>query len=526
MNPNSLPIRPEELRGLRAGGWIRESTAGQADKYGPRAQHRMHDAAIAEFDLVDTGLRWTVLKSGWSGVDSMKEPPATQTPDFRAMVSAVERGSLDVLLVGYTSRFLRDLTLALHYRRYFMSHGVVIWICDDRILTSNPADWERLVDKLKAAEVYSRDHSRNIRAGYLAKRVDEGDPGGHAPLGFRRVNDLLEVDEPLMAVVKRIYELGAAGRTDHEIVDLTGRTLHTIRHVLKNAIYIGRLQDGSPFRLGASIDIGTWNDVQAHREKRRTREPGRVVTRTYALKVKCSKCQLYLHGDMERYRHPLPVCDAFAAAKPVVPPVRGRHNTSEGKSFRQDWYEAIPGRLLAEISATPQVLVEAVLASLRAEPAIRPNELALARIARQVDEASQKLAKTRDIGEWQANMARLDAEKEAVLASAAHPDAEDPAQATDFLRDLGSLWARSDPRIRQEVALALWDSWQFLGFTSATYRWSAHALRYGLDRLVPAEITFDLRELGLHGSPSGTFTLRAATPKSTLTTVSAVAEAG
>lgn len=155
-----------------------ESTASQEDKYRPRAQRRMQDCAIGEFQFVDTGLSWTVLESGWSGADSMKEPPVTKTADFQAMVRAAEDGLFDVLLVGYTSRFLRDLTLALHYRRHFQNHGVVIWICDDRILTSNPADWERLVDKLKAAEVYSRDLSRNISSGYAEKRRGVGDPGG------------------------------------------------------------------------------------------------------------------------------------------------------------------------------------------------------------------------------------------------------------------------------------------------------------------------------------------------------------
>jgi len=195
---------------------------------------------------------------------------------------------------------------------------------------------------------------------------------------------------------------------------------------------------------------------------------------------------------------------------PAEPPGRGRHCTSEGKSFRQDWYEAIPGRLLAEVSATPEPLVRAVLDSLQAEPVVRPSELALARIDRQVAEASARLAKIRDIGEWQAAMSRLDAEKVAILAAAPRPEVSDAADDAAFVRDLGSLWSRSAARIKQELALAFWGSWEFLGFKSATYRWSEHALRYGLDRLVPAEITFDLSELGLHSSPVGRFTIRVA----------------
>lgn len=525
MSPKWLPRRPDELRGLRFARWGRESTSGQADRYGLKSQRRMQDESAEEFDLVDTGLEWTVLKSAWSGRDSDKDPPVTRSADFRAMVRAAEEGQFDVLLVGYTSRFLRDLTLALQYRRYFLSLGVVIWICDDRILTSDEKDWDRFVEKVKEAEAYSRTQSRNVRAGYKAKRLDARDPGGRAPLGFRRVPFLngavlspveaaalgrrvpkvLEVDPDGMAVVRRMFELAAAGRTDWEVVELTGQPLHTVRTVLNNPLYIGRLQDGSEFRLGATIEIATWNQVQARRVERRTREPGKVVVRSYALKVKCQGCGAMLHGDTERYRHPLPVCEAFSSARPTMPPVRGRHSSAEGKSYQQDWVEAIAGRVLREVSSAPEALVGAALAQLRRGPAVAPNQVALARIARQVEDAAQRLAQTRDIAAWQAAMARLDAEKAGILADTAGMTELDPVAAAAYLRDLGALWDRSAARERQELAMALFGSWSFLGFRAARFTWSEHARRHGLDRLVPATIVFDLSELALAGSPSGTF---------------------
>ena len=74
-----LPREATELRGLRAARWIRESTPGQLDRWGPPSQRRMQDTAIAALGLADTGLAWTVGRSGWSGPDSMDEPPATRT---------------------------------------------------------------------------------------------------------------------------------------------------------------------------------------------------------------------------------------------------------------------------------------------------------------------------------------------------------------------------------------------------------------------------------------------------------------
>ena len=170
MNPNQLPRNVGELGDLRAARWIRESSTRQGDRYGPTAQREMQDRALERYGLVDTGRSWMVLKSGWSGADSMYEPPATRTADFQAMLRAAEHGLYDVLLVGYTSRFLRDVQMSLHYRRYFHVNGVVILICDDNILTSDPNDWERFVDKVKADELYSRTHGRNVRTGLAAKR--------------------------------------------------------------------------------------------------------------------------------------------------------------------------------------------------------------------------------------------------------------------------------------------------------------------------------------------------------------------
>jgi hypothetical protein len=199
-----------------------------------------------------------------------------------------------------------------------------------------------------------------------------------------------------------------------------------------------------------------------------------------------------------------------AEAKPLVTAVRGRHDSSEGKSYRQDWFEGVAERLLAAVAAAPPDLIECVLASLDADDGVPPNDLALARIARQMDVAAHQLTITRDIDEWRATTARLDAEREAVLAAEPSRAAIDPVVARQYLLDLAGIWRQADPRARQELALALWDAWEFLGFKEATYRWSAAARGYGLDRLVPSELNIELSSLALPGLPLGGFTLKAA----------------
>ena len=52
-----LPRSVDDIRGLRVARWIRESTAGQYDRYGPASQREQQDRFIERHGLVDTGPR-------------------------------------------------------------------------------------------------------------------------------------------------------------------------------------------------------------------------------------------------------------------------------------------------------------------------------------------------------------------------------------------------------------------------------------------------------------------------------------
>src|ERR1039457_5246570 len=100
-----LPASLEDLTGLRASRWFRESTAGQYDNFGPDAQREQQDRAIGRYRLIDSELEWSVASSGWK--------TALQTPTWQAMIASAEAGTFDILVVGYVSRFLRNLKQTL-----------------------------------------------------------------------------------------------------------------------------------------------------------------------------------------------------------------------------------------------------------------------------------------------------------------------------------------------------------------------------------------------------------------------------
>ena len=52
----TLPRELDDLGGMRAARWFRESTAGQWDNFGPDAQREQQDRAIERYALIDAGL--------------------------------------------------------------------------------------------------------------------------------------------------------------------------------------------------------------------------------------------------------------------------------------------------------------------------------------------------------------------------------------------------------------------------------------------------------------------------------------
>jgi DNA invertase Pin-like site-specific DNA recombinase len=298
-----LPTTVDDLRGLRAARWIRESTAGQYDRYGPEVQGGQIAAAIRRLGLVDTGLAWSPAHSGSTVHGS---------PAMRAMLEAAGAGAFDVLVVARSDRWQRNLRQTLNLLEDDLhAVGVAVWFDDEQLLSSCERNWDQLVDEAKGAESWLRKHRRRVREGYAAKRATSRDPGGRPPFGFRRdpATKLVEPDPDRLAVVLRAFELAADRRTDREVAAATGLPLFTVRGMLSSPLYVGRLRTGERAHWAPVVPPPLWEAVQAVRATRRTRD-GRpaVVRRSYALTMlHFAGCGRHLIGDTGRYRHPGPV---------------------------------------------------------------------------------------------------------------------------------------------------------------------------------------------------------------------------
>ena len=165
----------EDLRGLRAEGYIRDSTLDQRDGSGPEIQ-RHNEERFAEAYGVDLGNRWyTEFVSGRS-VEKRKE--------FQQLLEDAALDLFDVLLVDHTSRFGRNQAECIKYKDQLQQLGKIVIFVSQGIISGSDRDFlsERINETLD--EQYSRNLSRYVRAGF-AEKASQGHANGKPSLGYR-----------------------------------------------------------------------------------------------------------------------------------------------------------------------------------------------------------------------------------------------------------------------------------------------------------------------------------------------------
>ena len=464
-----LPTSVDELPGLRAARWIRESTPGQFDRYGPDAQRQLQDVAIARLGLVEEySLEYLLAHSGATVHGS---------PSMLAMLDDARQGRFDVLVVGYVARWQRNLRRTLELLEDTLHPaGVAVYFADEELLSSNERHWDQLVDEAKGAESWLRKHRRRVREGLAAKLREKRDPGGRPPFGFRRNEaKLLEPDPAMRSRVRRVFELAASGLTDRDVATSSGLTIHVVRGMLRNPLYAGRLPDGRPTNFPPIIGSALWNDVHAARDRRRTRDGRPARRRPYALSMlRCAACGRRLIGDTGRYRHTDPCPRFLEAARQPKRRRRGQHRVVPGRSYRAEIYEDLVARLLERVSVGADVVAAAIAETREPEP----DRVGLARIERERDQALSRYRAHRDAAELERAMVRLDTD--ALLARQDRgPKPLDAGEAAAYLRDLPRWWADA-PNTRRELAEFLFASIDVLGLRTMRVVPTRAALERGL----------------------------------------------
>ena len=420
-----LPASLDEVAGLRAARWLRESSDRQMDRFGPEAQRDQQDRAMERYRLVDSGIGWMVGHSGYrKGRDGVAA--IASTAQWQAMLSRAGT-DYEVLLVGYVSRWARDAEIQFTTRRLFHLAGASILFADERLLSSDENAWEQWAREAVEAEAFSRRLGKRIGEGYSAKTrlyADQG--GGLVPLGFRRAGDhkLIEPDPETMPRAAAVWTLAAHGVADRTIAAETGLTLWSVRGVLRSPLYAGRLADGRPTRFAAPIDPTLIAQAGEYRRSR-TRVGNRLRrNRTYALSgsgpAVCAACSRPLKGDT-RTRRDGTKLSVYRHADP---------GHCEGWPVREVPTALLDDQVTALFrGAKPNRESAARIRAVLARPVSGPDRLGMARIEAKLRSLSVELAgsdERRGIDEIVAEIKLLKLERDRLTAEPLDRGSVDP----------------------------------------------------------------------------------------------------
>lgn len=168
------------------------------------------DRASAEgWPVVDVFTDYAI--GGAAGTDE------SQRPGLAAMLSRVEQGDIDQVLIDTTSRLARNQGDAHHIRERLNFNGARLFTLGDGEIDSFKGAIKGLLDEQQRVELrhnIKRGQAGTVRQGRspaglaygyrLANRIDEG---GRAVRGLR------EIDEAQAAIVRRIFTDYAAGKS-------------------------------------------------------------------------------------------------------------------------------------------------------------------------------------------------------------------------------------------------------------------------------------------------------------------------
>ena len=135
-------------------------------------------------------------------------------PSFKKMLSDIDEGKINLVIVKDLSRFGRNYVEAGMYVQRFTDSNIRFIAADDNYDSLVNSDDLLFPIKNVVNEMYARDVSKKTKAAKKAKARDGQFIGSKAPFGYKiDPNDRhhLIVDEPAAQVVKRIFKLASEG---------------------------------------------------------------------------------------------------------------------------------------------------------------------------------------------------------------------------------------------------------------------------------------------------------------------------
>lgn len=153
---------------------------------------------------------------GYSGVNFNR-------PGFQAMISEIEAGNVETLIVKDMSRLGRNYLQVGFYTEILFPQKKVHFLAINNSIDSNKASDNDFAPFLNIMnEWYAKDTSNKIRSVFDARMKDGKRCSGSIPYGYNRVpsdKQALVVDPVAAEVVKRIFLLASEGKSTRAIAE-------------------------------------------------------------------------------------------------------------------------------------------------------------------------------------------------------------------------------------------------------------------------------------------------------------------
>lgn len=190
---------------LTAAIYLRVSTEEQIDGFGLQAQL----AACKGYALA-LGYEVTAIyeDAGLSGSLGVNDRPA-----LKALIRDCDSGKFGAIFVAAIDRLSRKASLLLSIWDSIEEKGVAIVSIKERIDTSTPSGRFMRTMFAGVAELERETIKERTTAGRNERAKKDGEKGGRLPLGYTRVNGIIEIDIPNAWIVDLIFELRNNGAT-------------------------------------------------------------------------------------------------------------------------------------------------------------------------------------------------------------------------------------------------------------------------------------------------------------------------
>lgn len=271
-------------------------------------------------------------------------------PDFLRMIKDAKSKKFDYVIVYKLDRFARNRYDSATYKAQLKKYGVRVLSAMEN-LSGGPESilLESMLEGM--AEYFSANLSQNVMRG-MRQNAEQGKyVGGSIPLGYKINEELkFEIDENTAPVVKRIFEMYAAGHTVKEICVVLNEAgyktaqgkkfgYHSMYSILHNPKYIGRYEymdivvEGA---VPAIIDKVLWDTVQARNERNKKSPASAKTTIDFRLtgKLFCGKCGHPMSGDSGKGRSG----ESYYYYSCVT---KKRRKGCDKKSVQKDWIERV-----------------------------------------------------------------------------------------------------------------------------------------------------------------------------------------